>query len=190
MARLWGSVMSRERRNWIPGSPPAASKGELEVTKPGNARYPKPPVTQASEESLPRPEPPFRTSAYYQSRTPLVPTEKEVAQLPQLARIAFVERCALRVKPVCPAGTVTAADAARVIFETATVDSPLTAQLRCIRRDFVRLKKLARKEKWTDDTPMPPDVFGPMWPDGVEPYWAVEPPPPPAPTPPTPPPKE
>ena len=67
-------------------------------------------------------------------------------------------------------------EAARAIFETATIDTPLTAQLRCIRRDFVRLKKLARKEKWTDDTPVPPEVFGPMWPEGVAPYWAVEPP--------------
>ena len=40
-----------------------------------------------------------------------------------------------------------------------------------------RLKRLAREQKWTDDTPVPPDVFGPMWPEGVEPYWAVEPPP-------------
>lgn len=118
-------------------------------------------------------------SAYSQSRTPLVPTAEEVAQLPRLARVAFAERCGLRVKPV-RAGVTTAADAARVIFETATIDSPLTAQLRCIRRDFVRLKKLARKEKWADDTPVSPEVFGPMWPEGVEPYWAVEPPVPPA----------
>lgn len=68
-------------------------------------------------------------------------------------------------------------NAARVLFETATIDTPLTAQLRCIRRDFARLKRFAREQKWTDDTPVPPDVFGPMWPDGAEPYWAVAPPP-------------
>jgi hypothetical protein len=122
------------------------------------------------------PSPPS-LSAYHQSRTPLVPTAEEVAALPRLARAALAERCALRVKPVFAAPEVTASDAARVIFETATIDSPLTSQLRCIRRDFVRLKRLARKQKWTDDTPVPPDVFGPMWPEGVEPYWAVEPPP-------------
>jgi hypothetical protein len=116
-------------------------------------------------------------SAWHQSRTPLVPTEEEVGQLPRSARAAFAARCALRVKPVRAEGVVTTAEAARVIFETATIDTPLTAQLRCIRRDFVRLKKLARKEKWTDDTPVPPEVFGPMWPEGVAPYWAVEPPP-------------
>jgi hypothetical protein len=119
---------------------------------------------------------PWQQSAYYQSRTPLVPTEEEVAALPKLARIAFAERCALRVKPVRPDGIATAADAARVIFETATIDSPLTAQLRCIRRDFLRVKRRAQKEKWTDETPVAPDVFGPMWPEGAEPYWAVEPP--------------
>lgn len=43
-------------------------------------------------------------------------------------------------------------------------------------RDFARLKKLARKEKWADDTPVPPGVFGPLWPEGVAPYWAVDPP--------------
>lgn len=121
----------------------------------------------------PTPPPP---SAYYQSRTPMVPTPDDIAKLPQLARVAFLARCVLRVKPVREVQTV--ADAARVLFETATVDSPLTAQLRCIRRDFARLKRLAREQKWTDETPVPPDVFGPMWPEGVEPYWAVEPQPP------------
>jgi hypothetical protein len=109
---------------------------------------------------------------------PLVPTEEEVAALPRLAREAFLARCALRVKPVRD-GTTTAADAAHVLFETATIDSPLTAQLRCIRRDFLRLKRLAKKETWADDTPVPPAVFGPMWPEGIEPYWAAEPPTPP-----------
>jgi hypothetical protein len=70
--------------------------------------------------------------------------------------------------------------AAQVLMGTAALDTPLTAQLRCIRRDFARLKRLAREQKWTDDTPVPPEVFGPMWPPGVEPYWAVEPAPPPA----------
>jgi hypothetical protein len=71
-------------------------------------------------------------------------------------------------------GVGSADRAARVIFQSGAIDTPLTSQLRCIRRDFARLKKLARNEKWTDDTPVPPEVFGPMWPEGVEPYWAVE----------------
>jgi hypothetical protein len=42
---------------------------------------------------------------------------------------------------------------------------------RDIWRDFDLLFELAAAEKWTDDTPVPPSVFGPMWPDG-EPEWA------------------
>jgi hypothetical protein len=135
-----------------------------------------PPTYRMAMPGIPAVGTPIPTSPPTRSLTPLVPTEEEVAALPAAARAAFAERCALRVKPV-RAGVSTAADAARVIFETATIDSPLTAQLRCIRRDFVRLKRLARKEKWTDETPVPPEVFGSMWPEGVEPYWAVEPPP-------------
>jgi len=108
------------------------------------------------------------------SNVPLVPTADEIAKLPRLAQEAFAARCALRVEPVRPSGVASAADAARVIFETATIDTPLTAQLRCIRRDFNRLKRLAREQKWTDDTPVPPEVFGPLWPRGVEPHWAAE----------------
>ncbi|MBP3960802.1 hypothetical protein J8F10_36740 [Gemmata sp. G18] len=37
-------------------------------------------------------------------------------------------------------------------------------------RAFDRLTRLAEKEKWTDDTPVPPTVFGPMW-EGAPPDW-------------------
>jgi hypothetical protein len=37
-------------------------------------------------------------------------------------------------------------------------------------RDFDRLCRLAETEKWTDDTPVPQSVFGPMW-DGPPPWW-------------------
>ena len=37
-------------------------------------------------------------------------------------------------------------------------------------RDFARLVRLAKERNWTDDTPVPPDVFGPMW-DGDPPPW-------------------
>ncbi len=38
------------------------------------------------------------------------------------------------------------------------------------RRDFDGLLKLAKEEKWTDDTPVPPEVFGPLW-DRDPPSW-------------------
>ena len=37
-------------------------------------------------------------------------------------------------------------------------------------RDLVKLVALAKAEGWTDDTPVPPDVFGPMW-EGKPPSW-------------------
>lgn len=110
------------------------------------------------------------------SNVPLVVSADEVAALPKLAREAFVARCVERVPP----GTVeptphAAAAVAQHLFATATTDTPLTAQLRCVRRDFNRLRTLARKGNWTDDTPVPPDVLGPLWPEGVAPHWAAEP---------------
>ena len=240
------------------GMPPAKSRGRL--------------IPMGTGEDLPdRPSPvpgrgPFARRKKH-SKTSLVPTWKEVKQLPRWARVAFAARCGRRVlpavryfwegasehhlialaegvsaaenappitgnafdsalaadavaltanpqrRPLRPSatGAYFAAAAARAslaalaahsahaaavhtefdaaaagcaaagfLASVATIDTPLTAQLRCIRRDFVRLKRLALKEKWTDDTPVLPDVFGPMWPEGVEPYWAVEPPPAPA----------
>jgi hypothetical protein len=114
---------------------------------------------------------------------PLIPTRSEIETLPRLAQMAFASRCTERVKTAYNSNLITidhasvadtVARAASVLLETATIDSLLMSQLRCIRRDFVRLKKLVRQEKWTDETPVPPNVFGPMWPEGVAPFWADE----------------
>lgn len=40
-----------------------------------------------------------------------------------------------------------------------------------IRRDFDHLAQLAEVRRWTDDTPVPPDVFGPLWPEGPPKGW-------------------
>ena len=40
-----------------------------------------------------------------------------------------------------------------------------------IRRDFDHLAQLAEVRRWTDDTPVPPDVFGPLWPEGAPKGW-------------------
>ena len=141
--------MARKRKP-MPG-PPAIGGYEFEVLELGPPVYftPPPPVKARGgmipvgdgEDFPPRPAPNHLPS----SNVLLVPTVDEIAQLPRLAQLAFAERCALRVKPVRDSGIATAADAARVILETATIDSPLTAQLRCIRRDFVRLKRLGAR---------------------------------------------
>ena len=48
------------------------------------------------------------------------------------------------------------------------------ADLRTIRVDFERFRWLAKKHKWTDDTPVPPDAIGPLWPPRRAPKWARE----------------
>lgn len=40
-----------------------------------------------------------------------------------------------------------------------------------IASDFATLKLHAHQSKWTDETPVDPDLLGPLWPDG-EPKWA------------------
>jgi hypothetical protein len=105
----------------------------------------------------------------------LVPASEEVARLPRSAREAFAARCAARVARLRP-GATTPEAAAALILAAATVETPIRRQLLCIRRDFDRLVTLAKKHNWTDDTPVPPDVFGPMWPEGLTPQWENEPP--------------
>ena len=56
----------------------------------------------------------------------------------------------------------------------ATVETPIRRQLLCIRRDFDRLARLAKQHAWTDDTPVPPDAFGPLWPNNLIPEWAKD----------------
>jgi hypothetical protein len=163
----------------------------IEVIGPPDSMMPMPPAKSRGKltplgtgESVPRgvTQPPG-PGALPRKRVPLIPTKKEIETLPRLAQLAFATRCAQRVIPACQLSLSTGdratvaeivASAASAILENATIDSPLIAQLRCIRRDFVRLKKLSLKEKWIDETPVPPDVFGRMWPEGIAPYWAAE----------------
>ena len=37
--------------------------------------------------------------------------------------------------------------------------------------DLDRLTRLAKEQNWTDDTPVPPEVFGPMWDRDPPPWW-------------------
>ncbi len=107
---------------------------------------------------------------------PLIPTAEEIAKLPALARAAFATRCAARVAPIATKPTPTALDpqtAASLILAAAKVETPVRRLLRCIRRDFDRLVYLSKQRKWTDDTPVPQSVFGPMWPKDFVPSWAA-----------------
>jgi len=119
------------------------------------------------------------TDHQHRLKVPLIPTKDEIEKLPRLAQVAFATRCIQRMLPASADAAAheapdAAARAAHCLFDTATIDTPLSAQLRCIRRDFARLKRLAREQKWTDDTPVPPEVFGPLWPPDIAPHWATE----------------
>lgn len=120
------------------------------------------------------PAPDFGGNKRPRSTVPLIPPAAAVARLPRTMREAFAARCALRLPPgvVVPAEVDVATFAARALLEAATFDSPLTEQLRCIRRDFARLRAAARALNWADDTPVPADALGPLWPPGVAPPWA------------------
>lgn len=43
--------------------------------------------------------------------------------------------------------------------------------LAAMRYDFELLRLATEREGWTDDTPVPPEFFGPMWPDGEPEGW-------------------
>lgn len=49
--------------------------------------------------------------------------------------------------------------------------SPIADLTPHIRRDFDHLASLAEWQKWDDDTPVPPEVFGPLWPEGPPKGW-------------------
>ncbi|VTT98042.1 unnamed protein product [Gemmataceae bacterium] len=177
--------MARRPRNAMPGPPPATGGYEFEVIELGPPVYFTPPpevkvrgslIPMGDGEGLPYRPAPRTNPRRARLNVPLVVAPDEVAALPKLAREAFVARCAERVPPgsVEPTPQVAAA-VAHYLFAAATTDTPLTAQLRCVRRDFNRLRTLARKGNWTDDTPVPPGAFGPLWPEGVAPHWAAEP---------------
>ena len=106
---------------------------------------------------------------------PLVPDAEELAKLPASARTAFAARCGVRVAPLRngDASPTDAQTATTLILAAALVRTPVVRQLRCVRRDYDRLKWFVRRYNWADDTPVPPDVFGALWPDGQTPAWAL-----------------
>ena len=132
--------------------PPVKSRGQL---IPLSGETAEPPVTEAPNR-------------------PLIPASEEVAKLPRLAREAFAARCAARVARL-RSGASSPEAAAALILAAATVATPVRRQLLCVRRDFDRLAALAKKHNWTDDTPVPADAFGPMWPKNLTPEWTKEP---------------
>jgi len=105
----------------------------------------------------------------------LVPDAEEMAKLPAAARAAFLARCGQRVAPLRggDASPTEPQTAAALIVAAALVRTPVRRQLRAIRKDYDRLKWFDRRHNRGDDTPVPPDVFGPLWAEGQTPVWAL-----------------
>ena len=143
--------------------PPVKSRGQLIPVHDASE-----PLTVAGEKAG-RPEAPRPGPA-----RPLIPSSEEVAALPRLAREAFAARCAARAAHLRP-GADTPEAVAALLLAAATTATPIRRQLLCLRRDLARLARLAREGNWTDDTPVPPDALGPLWPDGLAPDRAREP---------------
>jgi hypothetical protein len=53
-------------------------------------------------------------------------------------------------------------------YAAATVAAKISKH---IWQDFEIVQSIIVRESWTDVTPVPPSVFGPMWPDGPPPDW-------------------
>jgi hypothetical protein len=127
------------------------------------------------------PMPPEQVKAMYDKQgvphpnRPLVPDADELAKLPAAARAAFLARCGQRVAPLRngDASPTDPQTAAALVVAAALVRTPVRRQLRAIRKDYDRLKWFVRRYNWGDDTPVPPDVFGPLWADGQTPGWAI-----------------
>lgn len=70
---------------------------------------------------------------------------------------------------------VLAARAARLVNEQVPViEAWKDAQIPLIYRDYAVLRCLADEFVWTDETPVPPTVFGPLWPDGMPTGWPAD----------------
>lgn len=108
-------------------------------------------------------------------RKPALPTAEEIEALPSGARAALTLRCALRVAPLTPLRGDGNAIATTILAATAILRiAPDPREVAVIRRDFETIKRLAKENGWTDDTPVPQDVFGPLWPEGREPKWTTQ----------------
>ncbi len=70
-----------------------------------------------------------------------------------------------------------AADAARAAARAADAAPPrvLGPFIRAVRADVDLLREAAARENWTAKTPVPPEFFGPLWPDGEPEGWPPRP---------------
>jgi|SRR5579872_2016429 len=176
---------NRDGKRVVPGMGGYSSE-IVEVTGPPDYLMPMPPpmsrgplIPAGTGEGEPNRPGPGDIIRRRRPKVPLIPTKPEIEKLPRMAQAAFRDRCIQRMPPSCTdAASLEAAEAAErvahFLCDTATIDTRLTAQLRCIRRDFAQLKVFARERRVATDAAVPPEVFGPLWPEGLAPSWAIE----------------
>ncbi|HVL12719.1 MAG TPA: hypothetical protein VM529_09145 [Gemmata sp.] len=112
-------------------------------------------------------------------RDSLVVAERASASSPQSPKIAVIVINAARVAAFSAKDRLSpavenryAATAGDLATGAASVIPLAEAALRNnMRRDFDHLARLAEAYEWTDDTPVPPEVFGPLWSEGPPKGW-------------------
>jgi hypothetical protein len=67
----------------------------------------------------------------------------------------------------CAAGASASDNAGEAVRGTAAENNTI----RAMRMDFEKLRAAAEKERWTDETPVPREFFGPVWPECEPPGW-------------------
>jgi hypothetical protein len=89
---------------------------------------------------------------------------------------AFAARAAFAAARHDDAEAAEAAATAAELAARAALDAKFVRAIKsAMRRDLSVLSAAALRDRWTHDTPVPPDFFGPLWPDGRPPYGWPEP---------------
>ena len=92
------------------------------------------------------------------------------AAAPEVDAAALVARAATRAAYSTAAYT-SAAAAAYTAYTDAAEATEAAEAAAAIRCDYDLLCALSQREAWDDDSPVPPALFGPLWPDGPPPGW-------------------
>lgn len=111
-------------------------------------------------------EPGFMTGQAAESAEAAISRARSPRDATNAARAAASAADALHYTATSPDGVAFSAGYAAVYADAAR-DTTGPG----IINDFRALVERSRSENWTDDTPVPPWVFGPMWPDGVPNGW-------------------
>jgi hypothetical protein len=112
-----------------------------------------------------------RAAGVFQSSGKLLETRQDAGLRQMAVLFANTAQWALDSAGPDPSrrGLWTAVSLVRVLFDFTTLG---TARIvTCPARDLDRLIRLAKERNWNDDTPVPPEVFGPMWDRDPPPWW-------------------